>query len=134
MGFRFWKRVRLAPGVTLNLSKSGASLSVGPEGAKVTVGSSGAHVTLGAPGTGLFWTGRIGGGGSSAKPARSERPQPPAEIAWNEGVAALLEDRIPAAVDRLAVAWQDRAALSGGRASIEVPLTAELVLALGPDK
>lgn len=27
MSFRFWRRVRLAPGVTLNLSKSNASLS-----------------------------------------------------------------------------------------------------------
>jgi hypothetical protein len=37
MSFRFWRRVRLAPGVTLNLSKSTASLSFGPRGAKYTV-------------------------------------------------------------------------------------------------
>ena len=30
LAFRFWRRVRLAPGVTLNLSKSNASLSFGP--------------------------------------------------------------------------------------------------------
>jgi hypothetical protein len=27
MSFRFWRRIRIAPGVTLNLSKSTASLS-----------------------------------------------------------------------------------------------------------
>ena len=37
MAFRFWCRVRLAPGVTLNLSKSTASLSFGPRGAKFSV-------------------------------------------------------------------------------------------------
>ncbi len=43
MPFRFWRRIRIAPGVTLNLSKRGASISVGPEGAKFTVGTSGAR-------------------------------------------------------------------------------------------
>lgn len=41
MSFRFWQRIRLAPGVTLNLSKSSASLSFGPPGAKYTIGPSG---------------------------------------------------------------------------------------------
>ncbi|MCC5957603.1 MAG: DUF4236 domain-containing protein [Natronohydrobacter sp.] len=37
MALRFWRRVRLAPGVTLNLLKSTASLSFGPRGAKYTI-------------------------------------------------------------------------------------------------
>jgi tetratricopeptide (TPR) repeat protein len=56
------------PGVTLNLSKSGASVSVGPRGAKFTIGPSGRRVTLGLPGTGLFYTQKLGkksSGGSS---------------------------------------------------------------------
>ncbi|MFW6257868.1 MAG: DUF4236 domain-containing protein, partial [Halochromatium sp.] len=36
MAFRFWRRVQLFPGVTLNLSKTSASLSLGPRGAKYT--------------------------------------------------------------------------------------------------
>ena len=56
MSFRFWKRIKLAPGVTLNLSKSGGSLSFGPRGAKFTVGPHGKRVTAGIPGTGLFYT------------------------------------------------------------------------------
>jgi len=56
IGFRFWRRVRIAPGVTLNLSKSGGSLSFGPRGAKFTVGSRGKRATVGLPGTGLFYT------------------------------------------------------------------------------
>jgi hypothetical protein len=53
---RFWRRVRVAPGVTVNVSKSGPSLSVGPRGSKVTVGRKGIRQTLGIPGTGLFAT------------------------------------------------------------------------------
>lgn len=56
MAFRFWRRIRIAPGVALNLSKSGGSLSLGPRGAKFTVGSRGKRATVGLPGTGLFYT------------------------------------------------------------------------------
>jgi len=56
MGFRFFKRVNILPGVTLNLSKGGGSVSVGPRGAKLTFGTSGARATAGIPGSGLFYT------------------------------------------------------------------------------
>ena len=56
MSFRFWRRIRIAPGVTLNLSKSGGSVSFGPRGAKFTVGPHGKRATAGIPGTGLFYT------------------------------------------------------------------------------
>jgi len=56
MAFRFWRRIRLFPGVTLNLSKSTASLSFGPRGAKYTVSPRGNRATAGIPGTGLFYT------------------------------------------------------------------------------
>ncbi len=64
MGFRFWRRIRLAPGVTLNLSKSGASLSFGGRGARFTVGPRGRRVTIGIPGTGLYYTTSLSGGRS----------------------------------------------------------------------
>lgn len=56
MAFRFWKRITLFPGLTLNLSKSGISISAGPRGAKFTMGPKGKRLTAGIPGTGLFWT------------------------------------------------------------------------------
>ena len=60
MGFRFYKRVRLFPGVSVNLSRSGPSLSVGVRGAHVTVGKRGVTRTVGLPGTGIFYTSRTG--------------------------------------------------------------------------
>ncbi len=59
MAFRFWRRLRIAPGVTLNLSKSGGSLSFGPRGAKFTVGPRGKRATVGIPGTGLYYTATV---------------------------------------------------------------------------
>ncbi|MFA6810365.1 MAG: DUF4236 domain-containing protein, partial [Desulfoplanes sp.] len=74
MGFRFWRRIKIAPGVTLNLSKSGGSLSFGPRGAKFTVGSRGKRATVGIPGTGLFYTTTFSGGksGDRKKSSSSE--------------------------------------------------------------
>jgi hypothetical protein len=59
MGWRFFHRVRLMPGVTLNLSKRGASTSVGVRGAHLTVGPNGATVSAGISGTGLSWRQRV---------------------------------------------------------------------------
>jgi hypothetical protein len=56
MGLRFQKRIKILPGVYINLSKSGASASVGGHGATVNVGTTGKRmVTFGIPGTGLSY-------------------------------------------------------------------------------
>ena len=61
MGFRFFRRLRLAPGVYVNLSKSGPSVSFGPRGAKITVGGvRGPRATVGLPGTGIYYTMTLG--------------------------------------------------------------------------
>jgi len=56
MPWRLWRRVKIAPGVTMNISKSGLSTSFGPRGAKVTLGHGRIRKTVGLPGTGLFYT------------------------------------------------------------------------------
>jgi hypothetical protein len=58
--FRFFKRVKVLPGVTMNLSKSAPSFSVGVRGAHVTMGRRGVRRTVGIPGTGVFYTSRSG--------------------------------------------------------------------------
>jgi hypothetical protein len=54
--FRFYRRIKVLPGVSLNLSKSGPSLSFGVRGAHVTVGRNGIRRTVGIPGTGIYYT------------------------------------------------------------------------------
>ncbi len=58
--FRFYRRLRVFPGLSVNLSKSGPSLSVGVRGAHVTVGKRGFTRTVGLPDSGVFWTSRTG--------------------------------------------------------------------------
>lgn len=78
MGFRFFRRVKVAPGVTLNFSKSGLSTSFGVRGARVTVGRRGLRKTVGIPGTGLYYS-EVSGGGRQrrSRSAERSRPQPP---------------------------------------------------------
>jgi hypothetical protein len=55
MSWRFQRRKRLLPGVTLNLGKRGPSLSAGPRGARATVGRRGLTATVSLLGTGLAY-------------------------------------------------------------------------------
>jgi uncharacterized integral membrane protein len=63
---RFYKRKRIGPGSTLNFGKRGISSSIGPRGFKLTGGRS-TRVTLGIPGTGLYYTTKVGGRSPSHK-------------------------------------------------------------------
>jgi hypothetical protein len=56
MGWRFYRRFKILPGMTVNLSKKGASVSVGVRGAHLTAGRSGIRETIGLPGTGVYYT------------------------------------------------------------------------------
>ena len=58
MGWRFQKRKKILPGVTVNLSKRGAGLSLGRRGARVNVGRRGVGATLTLLGTGLSYAWR----------------------------------------------------------------------------
>lgn len=42
---RFQRRIKILPGITLNVGKTGVSASAGPQGAKVTVGKTGVRTT-----------------------------------------------------------------------------------------
>jgi len=50
---RFQKRIKIIPGVTINLSRKGVSTSVGVTGARVTYGHGEKRTTIGLPGTGI---------------------------------------------------------------------------------
>lgn len=56
MGLRFRKKIKLLPGLSLNLSKSGISTSVGGKGATVNISSNGVRSTIGVPGTGISYS------------------------------------------------------------------------------
>ena len=55
MALRFRKRIKIAPGVHVNLSRRGVSTSVGPRGATINVKPGReTRATASVPGTGLY--------------------------------------------------------------------------------
>ena len=65
MAWNYRKRIIIAPGVHVNLSKGGISTSVGSKGAKVTFGKGGTYLNKSIPGTGLYSRKKISGSGTS---------------------------------------------------------------------
>ena len=71
MALRFRKSIKLAPGIRMNLSGSGASFSFGGRGASVTVGNRGPFLNTGIPGTGISSRQKLDGPSSSRNSASS---------------------------------------------------------------
>ena len=56
MGFRFRRRIRIAPGIQLNIGKTGISTSVGGRGLTMNIGRGKTRTTVAIPGTGLSYS------------------------------------------------------------------------------
>lgn len=56
MPLRFRKVIKIAPGIKINLSKSGFSTSIGKRGASINLGKRGTRVTTGIPGSGISFS------------------------------------------------------------------------------
>ena len=69
MAWAFRKRIKVIPGVYINLSKSGISANTGVRGASLTFRSDGVYRNLGLPGTGIYSRQKVGdyGGNAPAK-------------------------------------------------------------------
>ncbi len=53
MALRFNKRIKIMPGVKLNIGLGGISTTIGPRGASLNVGKKGVYTNAGLPGTGI---------------------------------------------------------------------------------
>ncbi len=106
---RFWRRFKIAPGVTLNISKTGFSVSIGPRGARYTIGTSGSRMTVGLPGTGLHYTHKFGSGAAAkaadeapeAAPELAPETAPAVEVPWVE-LSEVEREQFVAACDAVA--------------------------------
>lgn len=67
MAWNYRKRIKIAPGIHLNLSKGGVSTSIGPKGAKISIGKNGTYLNTSIPGTGLYSRQKISGTRTSAR-------------------------------------------------------------------
>ena len=72
MGLRYRKRVKVAPGVYLNLSKSGVSTTLkAGKGVSVSMGKNGTYLNTGIPGTGIYSRQKISSRGEQKKSSLS---------------------------------------------------------------
>jgi len=69
---RFRKSIKIAPGLKVNVSKSGVSGTVGVKGASVNVGKNGAYLNTGIPGTGIYNREKISGAAPGAEADTAE--------------------------------------------------------------
>jgi len=74
MAWNYRKRITIAPGVRLNVSKKGVSTTFGVRGASINVGKNGTYLNTGIPGTGIYNRQKIGGGSSNSHNLQSNKP------------------------------------------------------------
>jgi len=67
MAWSYRKRITIAPGVRLNVSKKGVSTTFGMRGASINVGRNGTYLNTGIPGTGIYSRRKIGGGNPNSQ-------------------------------------------------------------------
>lgn len=85
MAFRFQKRIKIAPGLRLNISHKSVGLTGGVPGASVSAGKKGVHSNVGIPGTGLSHRHRLDGGKT-----RTREPADQAQYRPNRAAAILI--------------------------------------------
>jgi hypothetical protein len=72
MSLRFRRRIRIFPGIYLNIGKTGISASIGQRGANLNFGKRGVFLNTGIPGTGLSYRTRIPGQKGEVPPSRGK--------------------------------------------------------------
>lgn len=108
MAFRFRKRIRVMPGIYLNLGNNGVSTTIGPRGANINIGKGGAYLNTGIPGTGLSNREKLFGGKPNnsnptlvnEEPVTITEPAVEQEIKTSEGLVGLKEHIEEARKDR----------------------------------
>lgn len=69
MGFSYRKSVKIAPGIRMNVSKSGIGFSAGVKGARISTGPRGTRLTTSIPGTGISYQTKLSS--KKKRPSRS---------------------------------------------------------------
>lgn len=73
MGIYFRKRIKILPGIHLNVSKTGTSWTLGGRGASVNVGKKGVYANAGIPGTGIYSRTKLSGNKPNRSAIRREK-------------------------------------------------------------
>lgn len=72
MAWSFRKRIKIIPGIHLNIGKNGISTTIGVRGANINIGKNGTYLNTGIPGTGVSYRQKL-----SLNPQSLETPNLP---------------------------------------------------------
>lgn len=109
MSWTFRKRVKIIPGIHLNLSKSGISTTIGVRGANVNIGKKGTYLNTGIPGTGISHRQKISG-----KDENKPKPNPqnssfePADNIISSDVQEITSQNMEGVKEAIMLAHQQR--------------------------
>lgn len=67
MAWNYRKRIKILPGVRLNVSKKGISTTFGVRGVSITNGKNGTYLSTNIPGTGIYNRKKLSGGNANSK-------------------------------------------------------------------
>ena len=87
---RFQKRIKILPGITLNISRKGVSTSLGAPGARVTYGHGQKRTTVGLPSTGISHSHSQVEKTTPAEPPQTEQENDRANLLIGIGFIAFL--------------------------------------------
>ncbi len=86
MSLRFWRRIRIFPHVSLNISKTGFSITIGRRGINWTIGKKGHTASVGLPGTGLSYRKHISHSKLKNHPKDKEGKEEKSELKSSESI------------------------------------------------
>lgn len=109
MAWRFSKRIKIIPGVHLNLSKRGISTTIGGRGASINIGKKGTYLNTGIPGTGISNRTKIG---SSIKLPASNHQYP--GIHSDTYQVDQLSSKFETYIDESSIDWNLQPKIKGG--------------------
>lgn len=76
MAWNYRRRIKVIPGVYLNLSKSGVSTSIGVKGASLTLGRKGNYLNTSIPGLGIYNRQKLSSGTKPSNPEQQNTQEP----------------------------------------------------------
>lgn len=114
MAWNFRKRIKIIPGVHLNLSKSGISTSIGIKGASMTFGKSGTYLNTSIPILNLYNRQKISGSGNA--------PEPLPERTFSADIHQITSQNMQGVKEAIVLAYQQRKELERDLLSIRTTL------------
>lgn len=122
MAWSYRKRIKIIPGVHLNLSKSGISTSIGVRGAGINFGKNGTYVHAGIPGLGLYNRQKLSDGNTTPTPQHHEQPTPSTDNIFSADIQEITSQDMQGIKEAIISAHAQRVDLGKDLAGIKASL------------